>query len=392
MKETSAGQGILAEIAAGLSAGNDLHELLGRFLHTIVAMTGAQAGAVRVLDARDGRMHLVGDLGLPGGVLAAEQAVEHDCGVCGAAVQADGPVWADDLSACSRRSAGQYFGSGCTRVLAVPLHHKGRALGVYNLFYDAAHQPGDQVLAMLRSIGELLGLALDNARLERENLKATVLQERQMMAAEVHDSVAQSLAFVKMRLPLLHDAMHAHDDARAQKYYADIRATVSEAHTGLRQILTDFHTRPDPQGFMHAVRALVADFEPRTGIAFELDDRVGELPLAPQAQSQAFHVVQEALANVARHSMARHASLRVALQDGQVELQIEDDGTGVALEPREAATTHYGIDIMRARARRLGGTLSLAARPGGGTCVSLRFPLRPDDGGLRVAAELRATR
>jgi two-component system, NarL family, nitrate/nitrite sensor histidine kinase NarX len=386
MKETSAGQGLLAEIAAGLSSGSDLHELLGRFLRTIVEMADAQAGAVRLLDPASGRLHLAGDLGLPGGVRAAELAVEHDCGACGAAVRAGGPVWADDLSACARRHAGAYFGHGCTRLLAVPLHHRGRVLGVYNLFFDAAHQPGEPVMALLRSIGELLGLALDNARLERENLQATLLHERQMMAAEVHDSLAQSLAFVKMRLPLLHDAMLAHDDARSLRYVEDIRATVSEAHTGLRQILTDFHTRPDPQGFMHAVRALVAGFEPRTGIAFELDDRVGELFLPPQAQSQAFHVVQEALANIARHSMARHASLRIALQGGEVEVLIEDDGTGVAREPREAATTHYGIDIMKARARRLGGSLALSARAGGGTCVALRFPLRPDGGATAAPA------
>lgn len=69
-------------------------------------------------------------------------------------------------------------------------------LGVYNLFFDAAQGASDDVRTVLRSIGELLGLALHNARLETENLRATVMQERQMMAAEVHDSVAQDLAFL----------------------------------------------------------------------------------------------------------------------------------------------------------------------------------------------------
>lgn len=86
---------------------------------------------------------------------------------------------------------------------------------MYNLFYSQAREPGEDVLALLKSVGELLGLALHNARLESENLRATLLHERQLMAAEVHDSVAQSLAFVKMRLPLLRDAMQTRDDARA---------------------------------------------------------------------------------------------------------------------------------------------------------------------------------
>jgi two-component system nitrate/nitrite sensor histidine kinase NarX len=369
------GPGILAEITAGLATGSDLHALLGRFLDPIIQIAGAQAGAVRVLDGHEARMHLVGDRGLPRIVLDAEQSVEHDCGACGAAVQFDRPVWADDLSPCSRRTDGAFFGSGCKRVLAVPLHHRGQVLGVYNLFYEGDSEPGADVLALLKSVGDLLGLALENARLERENLQATVASERQMMAAEVHDSIAQALAYVKMRLPLLHDAMLARDDDRALKYYGDVRQAVGDAHTSLRQILADFRTQVDPQGLLHALRGIAAVFEDRTGIEFELVDRCGDLPLAPDRQAQAFHVVQEALANVARHSQAQHAWLFVELSAQQVRLRIEDDGLGVPGTPSTDAQSHYGIDIMKARARRLGGTLELRARAGGGTRVSLEFPL-----------------
>ena len=80
---------------------------------------------------------------------------------------------------------------------------------------------------MLKSVGELLGLALHNANLERENLRATVAGERQMMAAEVHDSVAQTLAFVKMRMPLLEEAVLEHDDARSLRYIGEVRQALS---------------------------------------------------------------------------------------------------------------------------------------------------------------------
>lgn len=369
--------GILAEITAGLAAGNDLHDLLGRFLDPIMQIAGAQAGAVRIIDERDRRMHLAGDLGLPHGVRDAERSVEDDCGACGAALLADRPVWADDLAPCARRSDGEFFGSGCQRVLAVPLHHRGRVLGVYTLFYEGRAEPGPEIFALLKSIGDLLGLALDNARLERENLRATVANERQMMAAEVHDSVAQALTYLKMRLPLLHDAMLAHDDARSLKYYGDIRQAVGDAHSSLRQILADFRAPIDPEGLTHALRRVAASFKKRTGIEFELVDQLGELPLAADAQAQVFHVVQEALANVERHSLARHAWVKVALADGHVQVRVEDDGTGVDVGSREAATSHYGIDIMKARARRLGGSLELRSRRGGGTCVHLSFPLEP---------------
>lgn len=367
---------VLGALAAGLAGTDDLNDLLRDFLRTAMQMVQAQAGAVRVLDAL-GRMQLVGQLGLPDAVLQAERLVNPDCGVCGAATLSDQPLWSGDLAACTRRSDDPFFGGTCRHVLAVPLQHRSRVLGVYSLFLASSTRPDAAVLALLKSVGELLGLALEKARLEREQLQALVQEERRSMAAEVHDSVAQSLAFVKMRLPLLHDAMLAHDDARAQQYWEDIRGTVGQAHTGLRQILTDFRTPSDPQGFMHAVRTLTQDFERRTGIVFELACPALEPPLSPAQQAQAFQVVQEALANTVRHAGARHAWLAVSWADGQVQMRVEDDGRGLDPTKFQAGGTHYGIEIMKARALRLGGRLTLAPRVQGGTRVQLVFPLQP---------------
>ena len=92
-----------------------------------------------------------------------------------------------------------------------------------------------QVLALLESVGALLGLALENARLERANLRAALADERQAIAADVHDSIGQSLAYVKMRLPLLQDAIRGCDQAGAEGYFDDVRGAVREAHA-------QFHT------------------------------------------------------------------------------------------------------------------------------------------------------
>jgi two-component system nitrate/nitrite sensor histidine kinase NarX len=190
--------GLLADIAAGLGTEADLGALLERFLDPIVRLAGAQAGAVRVLSEAGDQLERVSSLGLPAGVCDRGPAADAHCGHCGAAAESHRLVWATDLHACAERSSAAYFGQGCQRLLAVPLQHRGRVLGVYNLFFHGTDEPGAEVQALLRSVGELLGLALNNARLERENLRARLASERQMMAAEVHDSLAQSLAFVKM--------------------------------------------------------------------------------------------------------------------------------------------------------------------------------------------------
>ena len=256
----------------------------------------------------------------------------------------------------------------------MPLQYRGRVLGVYNLFFDACEQPSAEVLALLKTVGELLGLALDNLRLESENLRATLLRERQMMAADVHDTLAQSLAFVKMRLPLLHDAMRAHDDEPAERYYADVRAEISRAHASLRAILGTLRLPMDPQGLMHALAASADSFRRSSGADIDFVNELPGLALQAEQETQVFHIVQEALSNIARHARASHALLRIAAAPGgAVEVLVDDDGAGLSLGAALGGS-HYGIEIMLERARRMGGSLEVGPRPGGGTRVRLLFP------------------
>ena len=365
--------GILAEITADLGAGHDVEPLLRRFLLPIVGLAGAQAGAVRVFCDETQRLKLVGEIGLVPEVAQAERLVDRHCGVCGVAADEHRAAWAETPADCKLRSSP---GRGaCEQVLAVPLTHRGRMLGLYNLFFETPTPPDAGVQAVLRAVGDLLGLALDNARLERENLRARLLAERQAMAAEVHDSVAQTLTFVKMRLPLVQQAIEDHDAAQALRYVGDVRGAVSQAHTSLREILTHYRAPVDPKGLLHALADCAREFPQRTGVELRYANRAGAIELSAEQEAQAFHVVREALANIAQHAHAHHAWLSVEAHDGLVEIVIEDDGDG----PRPAAdgATHYGLAIMSERAHRLGGALEVGARRGGGTRVRLAFPHQP---------------
>jgi len=366
---------ILARIAADLTSGDDLRGLLQRFLEPIMRLANAQAGAVRVLCPGGDRMELVSAIGLPTAIHEAERLMDSHCGFCGEALEGRRVVWAVELDACSRQ-CGSYFGNDCRRVLAVPLMHKGRVLGLYNLFFASDEELAPDIAAVLRSIGELLGLALDNLRLEAENMRATVMHERQAMAAEVHDSVAQNLTFIKMRLPLLRDAILADDQERALKFLDDIHETAGEAHGSLREIVTQFRTRIDPRGLGRAFDALAKRFCTRTGIELQLANRMPALRLGENEELDVFHIVQEALVNIERHSRARHAWLSIEPTLSGVVVKVEDDGVGP--QPRgsgEAAGAHYGIDIMSERARRLHGELRVTPREGGGTQVRLAVPI-----------------
>jgi two-component system nitrate/nitrite sensor histidine kinase NarX len=377
LSSVDAGAGLLGDLASDLAADHDLPDLLKRFLEPLLRMAGADAGAVRAISDDGDQLQLVSSVGLPELALQAEGSVHHRCGACGKAASGEAPIWASELSACARLDGVDDALGDFRRMVAVPLRHRGRVLGVYSLFFSQGAGPGPEVLAVLKSVGELLGLALNNARLEREHLRATVMHERQRMAAEVHDSIAQTLAFVRMRLPLVEEAVRSHDEANSMRYLSDMRGAVGEAHASLRAIISEFRAPPDPRGLTHALQDRIGQLRERHGIQTELVDHAPGLSLSTSEEAQVLHIVSEALANVARHARASHAWLSLTLQDGRVEVRVEDDGCGlVAIDgvPGEG-DGHHGIEIMRERARRIGGELEIRPRQGLGTMLRLNFPM-----------------
>ena len=371
---------ILSQITASLASENDLEALLEQFLGTIVILAGASGGAVRVLTNSGLEMRLVGSVGLPDDVLKREQMVRHDCGTCGQAVRDDNVHQAIELHVCTQQTNSDYFGQRCTQVVAVPLKYKGKILGVYNLFMDVEREFAPELLGLLRAIGELLGLALENDRLSRDNMRMSLMNERQMMANEVHDSLAQTLVYMKTRVSLLRDAIVEHDESRVSKYLDDLDRELGNAHTSLRELLTHFRNRMDPEGLLHALQSIANDFYDRTGVYLNFTNYVPDLNLMVEQEVQVFHIVQEALANIGRHAHALRARLILDKKDGFYEVTIQDDGGGISSGDSvpgagvHAQPGHFGMSIMQERAKRLGGEITVGTTSGHGTLVRLSFP------------------
>jgi len=371
---------VLSEITASLADDDPAESPLERFLGTIVKLTGASAAAVRMITPDSDCMRLVGVVGLPVAVQGREHTVEVDCGICGAAARDQRVYWTNDLRLCAERTACDYFGTDCRRIVAVPVQYKGQLLGIYNLFLEADREIAPAVSLLLRVIGELLGLALENARLTRENLRVSLMNERQMLANEMHDSLAQSLHYMKMRMPLLQEAVRQHDEAGSSRYIADVNDTLGVAYSSLRELLTHFRNRMDPQGLLPALRKTVNGFYDKTGVVLDFINHVPDLALPIEQELQVFHIVQEALTNIGKHSRAAHARLILAEQNGRYAITIENDGKGLGGAPptspagTRGETGHFGMNIMRERAKHLGGEIHFEDLADQGTRVCLTFP------------------
>jgi two-component system nitrate/nitrite sensor histidine kinase NarX len=366
----------LSEITTSLSSDADVESLLARFLGTLIRLAGAIAGAVRVTTPDGEHLRLVGSIGLPQEVLKRERYVASTCGVCGRAVAAQDMVACAPEQVCRETLALGHLGTKCKRVIAVPLRHRGKVLGVYNLFMPSDQPLPDEVSLLFDSISEHLGMALENARLTRENIRATLVNERQMLANEVHDSLAQTLAYMKMRLALLDEAIRSGDHSLADKYLGDVDQAMDSAYGRLRDLLTHFRDRMDPRGLVPAVRDLVAAFGARTGLGLTFENRAPEPELTPEQELHVYHVVQEALTNAWKHARARNIRVSIDLDDDDYRMTVQDDGAGIAAGGDPRLGMQFGLNIMRERAQRLGGDVEIASRPGEGTSVVLRFPAR----------------
>lgn len=373
-------------------------------LDAVVRMAGATSGVVRVAAPDSARLvPLVvamprDEAGLPesAGVQAAG-VIARWCTRCPESRNPESDCVSVGMCGHDDRFGVNLAGWACKHVLAIPLRTQGRTAGTMNLSFETADEPVGppqsqmperearryaHALARSRvpaveAAADLMAATLGQDRLARETLQASLFSERQMMANEVHDSLAQGLTYMRMRMSLLRDAVRQGDPVRAFKYWSDVDISLTNAHRRLRELVTYFRSRMDPQGLLHALEEMSENFLDRTGVALEFENTAPGLHLPVAREVQVFHIVQEALANVCKHANARRARLSLAPTDGGYEIRIEDDGVGMAADTAagdRGETGHYGIAIMRERSQRLGGELTLDSAPGAGTRVRLYFP------------------
>lgn len=354
----------------------DLRDVLAPMLEALLQLAGAVAGTVRVWRADDAGLEPVLTIGEPRGRGPhGEGTLVAWCSACAEAGRPDSECVRQQLCGREDRFPVDRLGPACRHVVAVPLHHKGRRVGTLDLLFAESSTLPPAMPAMLQAVGDMIGMTLENTRLAREAMRVTLMNERQMMANEVHDSLAQGLTYMRMRMSLLSDAIRQRDELRAFKYWSDVDDSLSHAHARLRELITCFRSRMDPQGLVHALNDTAEHFHDRTGIALDFTNRVSDFSLPPEREVEVYHIVQEALANISRHARAQHASMSLERTTVGYEIAIEDDGVGLAAAAGGAGEPgHYGIAIMRERAARLGGEVIMEAVAGAGTRVRLRFP------------------
>lgn len=370
--------GILYEITAVLGEPVPIEALCQGFLSRIRAALGADAGAVRLYAADTEKLYLMTHEGLSGEFVAIES--EMDCGdcLCGDVIDTGIPVAFDTANPPPGMKLRTCIREGFATATAFTVQYDRQRIGVFNLYFRQARPVSAQEVNLLETLGRHLGVAIENQRLRSRETELAVSEERNLLAQELHDSIAQGLAFLNIQAQLLQDSLNRQNVEEAAGTVAQLRAGIQESYDNVRELLVHFRTRMHQTDLDSAIAASLAKLEDQTGVAARFERSGSGLPLLPESQIQVMHIVQECLSNIRKHACASNVEVVVRRSREGMHVEVADDGVGFDPEsdPAVLSDRHVGLKIIRERAHRVGGQCQVNSAAGQGTRVSLWLPRR----------------
>lgn len=224
-------------------------------------------------------------------------------------------------------------------------------------------------ITLLETLTGLLAISYRYQNYDSEGRRLAILEERAAIARELHDSLAQSLSFMKIQVSRLQST---DDQLKQTAVIKELREGLDNAYRELRELLSTFRAHMDLRGLGYAIQATIDEFSQRSSLQIKLDNRLVNCRLTVNEEFHVLHVLREALSNIVRHAGADNVSILLTLRDsGEIEMTLDDDGVG--FKPGTDTYDHHGQTIMKERAQNLGGKIEVMSRRWGGTRVQLLF-------------------
>jgi two-component system nitrate/nitrite sensor histidine kinase NarX len=363
----------LYEVTALVAKATTLDELAQGFSNSIRRIAHADGVALRWSDQSNQRYLMLAAQGLPSTLVDAELCIDKGDCHCGAPATEPGmrviriqPEGHTSLNHCAK--------AGYKTVVNIPVRLHDRLMGEVDLFFHAIVNPAPAERSLLEALSSHLASAMENLRLSALDREAAVSQERHLLARELHDSIAQSLAFLKIQVQLMRDALRLGDASQINLVLEEIDVGVRESYGDVRELLLHFRTRTNTEDIEPALATTLRKFEHQSGLKASLTIQGQGMPLSPDLQIQVLHIVQEALSNVRKHARASQVWVDVQQQPCW-RFEVRDDGMGFITRNEQLDETHVGLRIMSERAQRIGACLEVISTPGHGSSAILTLPL-----------------
>jgi two-component system nitrate/nitrite sensor histidine kinase NarX len=364
----------LYEVSAFLAQANTIEELSRGFSQRVRQVMKADAVAVRWSDEANQRYLMLASDCFPQDMQEEERSLLAGACACGN-LKPDArtrviPIHTHDAAPmrhCAR--------AGYESLVSVPVRLQQRLIGEIDLFFRSDVQINADETELLDALASHLASALEGLRAAALEREAAVGEERALLARELHDSIAQSLAFLKIQAGLLRSAVQKQQPEKVNTTLDELDAGLKESINDVRELLVHFRTRTNTDDIEAALQETLQKFQHQTGLPTRLQLEGEGLPLPPDVQVQVLHVLQESLSNVRKHAGASHVSLDVH-KGARWRFVVRDNGSGFDTG-QQRSENHVGMKIMRERAERIGASVELVSSPGQGTTVTLTLPPYP---------------
>jgi two-component system NarL family sensor kinase len=367
---------ILNAIAEALNREVDLTKALQAALAQAAELLGLRTGWVWLLREETGESYLAAAQNLPPALAKSPHRMEGRC-YCLDTFRAGDLNGAANVNVvtCSRLRWLVDGTEGLRYHASIPLYAHGKQLGVMNVASPDWRELSPDDLRLLYTVGDLLSIAIERARLFERSVQFGAIEERNRLAREIHDTLAQGLAAIALQLETA-DAL-LETGTRLETAHQTVQQALALTRKNLdeaRRSVMDLRAAPlEGRSLGDALTALAQEWAGKNGLELKLLLTGENHPLPMRIESGLYRIAQEALTNVVRHAEARELSVELVVTPNQVRLAIDDDGRGFDVD--HIPKGRYGLIGMNERARLLGGQLEVQSCPGEGTCIEVVISL-----------------
>jgi two-component system nitrate/nitrite sensor histidine kinase NarX len=375
------------DIAASVEQSLDLREVLELGLEKVLQVTGQEAAEIHLLDSDDRTMTTKASIGRPEGFLMRDEIIVLGECLCGLAVLDDEPLIVPDIQTDPRVTRLSCLRFGFQSAVCVPLRVKGRSVGVLTVHGRETHGFDESDTELLVAVANQLGIAIENARLYTEmegRVEAlsqklqlmAVVEERERLAREMHDGLAQTLSLLSMQVSQARSLMVAGDVLGVDTELREMGRVIDLGYEEVREAITSLRlAAPKGEGWVDWLQEYVYDFGARHDLNAGFQVPAGQTPvvLPPNQEVHLTRIVQEALNNVRKHARASRVQLALIPNGRKLKLRIEDDGRGFDVARALDLRGRYGLSSMQERAELLGGNLEVQSVPGQGTIITVEI-------------------
>ncbi|MDD5467885.1 MAG: GAF domain-containing protein [Anaerolineales bacterium] len=266
--------------------------------------------------------------------------------------------------------------------LAVPLRRGEHFFGLVEVITRQRRRFLQRDAQLLMHLAHHVVVAIENAQLYRQLRYLATLEERDRLAREMHDELAQALGYLNVKASITNDLLSGGRVDQAQESLMELKKVAKFVYTDVREAIFNLRTTVSFRaGLLPTLQDYLAEYRAHYGVETRLVvENDGPSEISPEAASQLLRIIQEALTNVRKHAAAKKVLIRYNQNDSQVCISIEDDGQGFEVgRAIDDQRQHFGLQIMGERAESIGGGLEIDSRPGRGTRVIVRAPLAMGD-------------